>query len=66
MSTRIKDLTDAEIIARFKADTVKRQVYAVRRRIKMELLVKKAEAANITVSEKEVDAELKTRDTVIN
>ena len=61
-----KQMTDAEAAAAYRKEQAKRYEYAVKRRIWQELMVKKAKAQGIEVSDEEVLAELKTRDTKLN
>ena len=60
------ELTDAQIIVKYKEEQLKRYTYSVKRRIWSELMIVKAEAAELTVSDAEVLAELKTRKTKIS
>lgn len=58
----MKELSDNEIIAKWKAEQRKRHDYAQFRRVKQELIVKKAHAAGLTVSDDEVDDEIAARE----
>ena len=58
MSTQ---LTDAQIIQKYKKEKEKRASYMLKRRIWSELMVKKAKEAKIEVTDAEVQAEIKAR-----
>jgi len=64
MTTRQKELTDQEIILRYKKEKVRRRNYMTKRRIWGELMIKKAELKGLTVTDDEVTNELKRRELI--
>lgn len=64
MTTRQKELTDQEIILRYKKEKVRRRNYMTKRRIWGELMIKKAELKGLTVTDNEVTNELKRRELI--
>jgi len=55
MTTRLQDLTDEQIVIKFKKEKASRKVYMTHRRIWGELMIKKAESKGLVVSDNEVD-----------
>ena len=54
-------LTDEQIIQKYKEEKAKRKVYMTKRRIWTDLMVKKAKAKGLVVTDKEVQDELNKR-----